>query len=99
MLLRALWKGTHHAFQPSKLKVGLLALVVSRNCCGSPAFLCGHLAALQVPQRAVGVGECSQGLCVGQAVLPEACWPALTTLLPTGNCGQQGQPVHWLCPA
>ena len=22
MLLRALWKGTHHAFQPSKLKVG-----------------------------------------------------------------------------
>lgn len=25
MLLRALWKGTHHAFQPSKLKVGTKA--------------------------------------------------------------------------
>lgn len=73
MLLRALWKGTHHAFQPSKLKVGPLALVLTRSCCGSPAFLCGHLAALEMPQRAVGVGGCSHGLHVGQAVLPEVC--------------------------
>lgn len=38
-----------------------------------PAFLHGHLAALQMPQRAVGVSGCSHGLCRGQAVLPEVC--------------------------
>lgn len=29
VLLRALWKGTHHAFQPSKLKVSMK----QQNCC------------------------------------------------------------------
>lgn len=56
MLLRALWKGTHHAFQPSKLKVGPPAL--HGSCCGSPAPLSGHLATLPMPLRAGWVQPC-----------------------------------------
>lgn len=35
VLLRALWKGTHHAFQPSKLKVGEPRRNAPPSSCGA----------------------------------------------------------------
>lgn len=85
MLLRALWKGTHHAFQPSKLKVGTSVLWELLHCpqLWVSAFLCAALLLWVQPGFGHGASSVAGGL---------------MTVLPTGNCGQQGQPVHWLCP-
>lgn len=86
MLLRALWKGTHHAFQPSKLKVGTGVQWELLHCrqLWVSAFICAVLLLWAQPGFGHGASSVAGGL---------------MTVLPTGNCGQQGQPVHWLCPA
>lgn len=80
MLLRALWKGTHHAFQPSKLKVGPQELPWVPS---TPLWAPGCPA--NAMESEVGVGGCCENLCMGQLVLldsPDYCapprqsWPA-----------------------